>query len=92
MGVLTIMCSRTGDYVSAGIEIEPDEFGALPATLSRMRCPACGSEHVWHKGSAWVTEGAAALALPALKPSVPPGRDKHPFDRVQPLLDVEDIV
>jgi hypothetical protein len=91
MGVLTIMCSRTGDYVSTGIEIDLDGFKALPATLSRMRCPACGYEHVWHKGSAWVSEGAAALALPALKPA-PRARDKNPFDRMGPLLGVQDIV
>jgi hypothetical protein len=52
MGVIVIRCPRTGNEVSTGVEIDADRFKTLPPTVSRMRCPACGSEHAWSKRSA----------------------------------------
>jgi hypothetical protein len=51
MGVVVMRCPRTGRDVPTGTEIERDEFAALKPVLHRMRCPACGSEHVWSKGT-----------------------------------------
>jgi hypothetical protein len=52
MGVIVIRCPRTGSEVSTGVEIDADRFKTLPPIVSRMRCPACGSEHAWSKRSA----------------------------------------
>ena len=52
MGVIVIRCPRTGNEVSTGVEIDADRFKMLPPIVSRMRCPACGSEHAWSKRSA----------------------------------------
>ena len=55
MAVVTIMCSKTGDFVSTGLEMDAAEFEALASRIARMRCSSCGSEHVWAKGSAWLS-------------------------------------
>ena len=55
MAVVTIMCSKTGDFVSTGLDLDRSAFDALPSKIYRMRCPSCGSEHVWAKGSAWLS-------------------------------------
>jgi len=55
MAVVTIMCSKTGDFVSTGLEMDAAAFDALPSKIARMRCPSCGSEHAWAKGSAWLS-------------------------------------
>jgi len=55
MAVVTIMCSKTGDFVSTGLEMDASTFDALPSKIYRMRCPSCGSEHAWAKGSAWLS-------------------------------------
>ena len=55
MAFITIMCSRTGEFVSTGIEADQAAFAVLPAKLSRIRCPSCGSEHVWTKATAWLS-------------------------------------
>jgi hypothetical protein len=52
MGVVVMRCPRTGRDVPTGTEIERDAFMALKPVLHRIRCPACGSEHVWSKGTA----------------------------------------
>jgi hypothetical protein len=52
MGVVVMRCPRTGREVATGVEIERDEFQGLKPVIHRMRCPACGSEHVWSKGTA----------------------------------------
>ena len=52
---VAIMCSRTGEFVSTGIEMDEEAFAALPVRLSRMRCPACGSNHVWSRATAWLS-------------------------------------
>jgi hypothetical protein len=63
MATVTIMCSRTGEFVSTGIEMDEAAFAALPVRLSRIRCPACGSEHVWSRATAWLSGfGQAAPA------------------------------
>jgi hypothetical protein len=61
MGFITIMCARTGDFVSTGIEVDEERFKAYPPTVSRIRCPSCGSEHAWSKGRAWLTDGSDRL-------------------------------
>jgi hypothetical protein len=52
MGVVAMRCPRTGREVPTGAEMEREEFQNLRPMIYRMRCPACGSEHVWSKGTA----------------------------------------
>ena len=56
MSFITVMCSRTGDFVSTGVKIDAESFRALPPKVFKTRCQACGSEHVWSKGRAWLSE------------------------------------
>jgi len=49
MGIISIRCPRTGDEVPVGIEMDRESWDTLPIVTSRMRCPACGAEHVWSK-------------------------------------------
>jgi hypothetical protein len=53
MGVITILCPRTGKQVSTGIEIGRDQFARMRETRFTMSCWLCGGEHVWSKR--WAT-------------------------------------
>ena len=59
-----IKCPNTGREVSTAIETEPSVFRKLPNLRARMLCPACGEEHVWVTGSAWLA-GEPRLVEPA---------------------------
>jgi hypothetical protein len=54
MSSVMIGCPRTDRAVSTAIEMEPSDFHRLPNVRARMLCPACGQEHVWMTGSAWL--------------------------------------
>lgn len=56
MGVITILCPRTGRQVSTGVEVDPAAFRAMPIRASIMRCWACGGEHSWSKRWATLSE------------------------------------
>jgi hypothetical protein len=62
MGVVVMRCPRTGREVPTGTEIERDEFQNLKPVIHRMRCPACGSEHVWSRGTAQWRSGLPGTA------------------------------
>ena len=74
MGGVFIRCPRTGREVSTGLQVGKEEFAALRPTIRRMRCPACGSEHAWSRGSArWreIADGAPEASSEAVPlPSV----------------------
>jgi hypothetical protein len=53
MGVITILCPRTGKQVSTGIEIDRGHFERMRETRFTMSCWLCGGEHVWSKR--WAT-------------------------------------
>jgi hypothetical protein len=53
MGVITILCPKTGQQVSTGIHMDQAAFKAMPIKQSVMRCWACGAEHNWSKR--WAT-------------------------------------
>ena len=67
MSFITVICARTEEFISTGIEINAEEFRSFPPTVFRTRCPACGSEHAWSKGRAWLTERSDRLVRPALQ-------------------------
>ncbi len=60
-----IMCPETGRAVSTAIEVESSVFRKLPKVAARMHCPACGGEHVWSVGSAWLAGQPRLVELPA---------------------------
>ncbi len=53
MGVVTILCPKTGRQVSTGVRMDKAAFQAMPVKQSVMHCWACGSEHSWSKR--WAT-------------------------------------
>ena len=69
MSSVMIKCPTTGRAVSTAIETEPSVFNKLPNVAGRMRCPACGQEHVWAVHSAWLSDAPRpvnGMAAPAL--------------------------
>ncbi len=60
MGTAVIDCPRTGAEVSTGIEMDAETWDKLPIVTSKMRCPACGAEHVWSKSYARFVEASDA--------------------------------
>lgn len=66
MSSMMIRCPNTGQTVSTAIEIEPDVFRQLVKLTTRMICPACGQEHIWNTGSAWLAV-EPPLAQPRIK-------------------------
>ena len=68
MSTVMIRCPATRRAVSTAIETEPSEFQKLPNVMARMHCPACGQDHVWTIGAAWLADGswvAEYMATPA---------------------------
>ena len=55
MSSVMVLCPKTGRAVSTAIEVESSVFRRLPKLAGRMHCPACGEEHVWSTGSAWLS-------------------------------------
>lgn len=53
MGVITILCPRTGKQVSTGVELERIHFDRMRDSRFVMACWQCGGEHVWSKR--WAT-------------------------------------
>jgi hypothetical protein len=56
MAEVTIACPATGRFVSVGLEMKPTEFEKLGPKIFRMRCSACGSEHLWSFATAWLAD------------------------------------
>jgi endogenous inhibitor of DNA gyrase (YacG/DUF329 family) len=61
MSLVMTLCPTTGRAVSTGIETEASVLRKLPKLAARMRCPACGQEHVWVTSSAWLEGGPRPL-------------------------------
>jgi hypothetical protein len=53
MGTITILCPKTGQRISTGVEIDPRGFEAVSDIRSVTECWACGGRHVWSKR--WAT-------------------------------------
>ena len=56
MGIITILCPRTGKQVSTGIELDRARFDRMRETRYTMSCWLCGGEHVWSKRWATLVE------------------------------------
>jgi endogenous inhibitor of DNA gyrase (YacG/DUF329 family) len=64
MSAVMIRCPTSGRAVSTAIETEPGDFRRLPTIAARMRCPACGRDHVWTVRSAWLDGAPKPAAAP----------------------------
>jgi len=62
MSTVMIRCPSTGRAVSTAIEMEVGDFRRLPHIAAKMRCPACGQDHVWQPASAWLN-GAPRVGI-----------------------------
>src|SRR5688572_5269017 len=76
MAEVTILCPRTGQRVPTGFEIDQKAFHSLRPVVSRMRCPACGSEHAWSKAIAQLGGAPSASRRHAPCSSV---KEERPF-------------
>ena len=72
MGMLLIKCAHTGRSISTGLEVDPESFAKLPDTLSHLKCPACGLNHVWWTREAWLEEADEIGPLTKTLPSASP--------------------
>jgi len=59
MSVVMTRCPATGRPVSTGINTSSVIIDSLPDVGVRMRCPACGGEHVWRKRDTWLAHDVA---------------------------------
>ena len=75
MSSVMIRCPTTGRAVSTAIETEPSVFKKLPNVAARMRCPACGREHVWAVHSAWLADGPRTVDGVVAPAFMPPGSE-----------------
>ncbi len=71
MGTVMIRCPRTNRAVSTQIGTEVSVFERLPEVASRLRCPACGEEHVWTARDAWLSD-APLVPQPDTEPADQP--------------------
>lgn len=53
MGMIIILCPRTGKQVSTGVELDKAHFDRMRETRFTMSCWLCGQEHEWSKR--WAT-------------------------------------
>jgi hypothetical protein len=79
-GFIAMYCPRTGREVSTGVESDREAFQKLKPVVVRMKCPACGSEHVWSKATARLVETlvTAPVAAPKAPPPAAPVRSRQP--------------
>jgi len=84
MGVVVMRCPRTGREVGTGVEMEREAFEKLKPVIQRMRCPACGSEHVWSRGTArWRSSLPGAIGKATAEAEAPPARPKDILDGLE---------
>lgn len=84
MGVVVMRCPRTGREVGTGAEMEREAFEKLKPVIQRMRCPACGSEHVWSRGTArWRSSLPGAIGKANAEAEAPPTRPKDILDGLE---------
>lgn len=59
MGMVMIMCPKTGRPVPTGFGMDKESFKNPTVVLSQNSfgpCPACGGMHTWDKKDGWVME------------------------------------
>jgi len=57
MGLVAILCAKTGKQISTGIEADSAAFLTMGMTMPRMvDCWACGGRHSWSRRWATIVE------------------------------------
>jgi hypothetical protein len=59
--ILMVRCPKTGHELSTGVEMAAATFAQLPDIASRVRCPACGHDHVLSTRDAWLGDPAPSV-------------------------------
>ena len=49
MSVVAVFCSKTGMYISTGLEMDPATFASMPVADRSLDCWACGGSHLWSR-------------------------------------------
>ncbi len=49
MAQVITKCPLTGHYKFMGMDVEAEQFAALPEFFARQYCPFCACEHSWLK-------------------------------------------
>jgi len=57
--MLMIRCPVTGHPAFTGIETDPGSVNFIPPINARLKCPRCGTVHVWSILDAELTAGEA---------------------------------
>jgi hypothetical protein len=70
---LMIVCPRTGQAISTGIETDDYTLRQIDDVPSRTLCPHCGLVHTWWKREAWLGD---PVEQPRLQVPQQPGPDK----------------
>jgi endogenous inhibitor of DNA gyrase (YacG/DUF329 family) len=52
MGAISIACPATGKPVSTGMSMEQASFYRSVLTGNSVKCPHCGTTHIWSKAEA----------------------------------------
>jgi hypothetical protein len=68
MGMLMTICPTTGREIETGVETDKPTMARVNDFVSRVRCPACLSEHMVSKAQCWVCEtiGGAGTLSPSV--------------------------
>jgi hypothetical protein len=74
VGIIVVLCPKTGQEISTGIEIEPGDFLLLPPVAGPVQCPLCGDEHSWLPSAARAKD-VELRAIDQAKPSDPASAD-----------------
>jgi hypothetical protein len=56
VGVVMIICPKTGNEISTGMETDRSTFSYTPVFFGRTYCPVCRTHHEWFAKDAWVDE------------------------------------
>jgi len=61
MTAIMTRCPVTSRAVPTGLHTRSVKFDSLPDVGIRMRCPACGEEHMWRKRDVWLAYDVAQV-------------------------------
>ena len=62
IGLLVLLCPRTGLEYSIGVEMDAMSFNSLPTLPMTACCPHCGKQHYWQASEAKLKLDDAMLA------------------------------
>ena len=49
MGIVAVLCPKTGVQISTGLEMDRAGFDAMPVASHIVDCWACGGRHTWSR-------------------------------------------